>query len=87
MDEIKTKEETLRLKKPIEISATYQDKLYSCNNANLGVITISTKLQDCIKEFEEEIVFLWNEYGKENDERLTKDAIELKRKILDFVAT
>lgn len=33
----------------------------------------------------EEIEFLYNTYGKEDDKKLTQDAIELKRDILDFV--
>jgi hypothetical protein len=32
-----------------------------------------------------EFVFLWQEYGKARDNKLTKDAQELKQKIRKFV--
>lgn len=33
----------------------------------------------------QELMFLWNEYGTEKDKYLTKDAQELKQKVLKFV--
>ena len=33
----------------------------------------------------DELVFLWKEYGKVHDERLTKDAQDLKQQVLGFV--
>jgi len=33
----------------------------------------------------DELVFLWKEYGKVHDERLTKDAQDLKQQVLRFV--
>jgi hypothetical protein len=82
---IKMGRQALRLAKPITVNATLQDNMYSCRNEDLGIVSVSAKLKDCVKDFEEEIVFLWNEYGKENDARLTNDAKELKRKILNYI--
>jgi hypothetical protein len=42
-------------------------------------------LEDCIKDFKDEVTFVYNEYGKEDDNRLTSDAKELKRRILSHV--
>ena len=33
----------------------------------------------------DELVFLWEEYGKEKDSKLTKGAIELKQQVREFV--
>jgi hypothetical protein len=33
----------------------------------------------------DELVFLWKEYGKVHDKRLTKDAQDLKQQVLGFV--
>ncbi len=33
----------------------------------------------------DELIFVWEEYGKEKDSKLTKNAIELKRKVRSFV--
>ena len=33
----------------------------------------------------DELVFLWEEYGREKNSNLTKDAIELKRQVKEFV--
>lgn len=82
---IKMGGKVLRLAKPITVNAAYQDNVYSCQNEELGIVSVSAKLKDCVEEFEEEIVFLWNEYGKENDTRLTNDAKVLKRKILNYI--
>jgi len=46
---------------------------------------MSPTLESCIEEFKEEILFVWNEYGKEEDRRLTADAKALKEKILKHV--
>ncbi len=33
----------------------------------------------------DELVFLWQEYGKEKDSKLTKGAIKLKQQVREFV--
>lgn len=33
----------------------------------------------------DELVFLWKEYARERDNKLTKDAIELKQKLREFI--
>lgn len=33
----------------------------------------------------DELVFLWKEYAKEKDSKLTRDAIELKQKLREFI--
>ena len=38
-----------------------------------------------MNELEEELLFLWDEYGMEDDRLLTPDAIELKNKVLELI--
>jgi len=76
---------TLRLIKPISINATYQENMYFCQNEELGIVTMSAKLENCIKDFQDEMVFVWNEYGKASDDILTDGAKELKRRIQQYL--
>lgn len=55
--------------------------VYSCQNKELDILAVSPDLEKCVKDFEDELVFLWDEYGKEDDAKLTSDAKELKIKI------
>jgi len=77
---------TLRLAKPITANITYRDNVFFCQNEELGIVTMSAKLDDCIKEFQDEILFVWNEYGKEDDNRLTNGAKKLKEKISQYIS-
>jgi hypothetical protein len=61
------------------------DNVYSCKNEELGIVSISPNLEECIQDFEDEILFFWKEYGQENNSKLTNDAIELKEKFLRYV--
>jgi hypothetical protein len=72
----------LTLSKPIMASITFSDDGYFCYNAELGITILSENIEDCEKDFEEEVLFLWNEYGKEDDSKLTEGAKKLKENIL-----
>lgn len=85
LDRIEADGEKLRLAEPITANVTYQDKAYFCQSEDLGIFSASTELEDCLKDFQKEVIFVLNEYGKAKDDRLTQDAIELKRKILRYV--
>ncbi len=86
LDRIDTDSGKLRLVEPIAASVTYQDSAYFCQNEELGIASLSPKLDECIKEFQDEVLFVWNEYGKESDDKLTDGAKELKRRIRQFVS-
>ena len=86
VDHLDVNGEILRFAEPITAEVTFREGKYFCQNENLGIITISSTLERCIKEFKKEIVFVWNEYGKEEDDRLTVDAKLLKEKILKHVS-
>jgi hypothetical protein len=77
--------ETLRFAEPVTAEVTFCDNQYFCQNEELGITVVSPTLESCIKEFREELLFVWNEYGEEQDCRLTADAKALKEKILKHV--
>jgi hypothetical protein len=85
LDRIETDDAKLQLLEPISASVSYQDKAYFCQNEELGIVSMSAKLEDCLKDFQDEMLFVWNEYGKESDDRLTDGAKELKRRIQHYL--
>jgi AbrB family looped-hinge helix DNA binding protein len=85
LDHVTTGDEMLSLAEPIIAKVSLRDSVYFCQNEELGIVAISPKLEECIKDFEDEIVFIWNEYGKEDNAKLTSDAKELKIRILRYV--
>lgn len=76
---------SLQLTKAIPANVSYQDGEYFCRNEELGIVTMSPTLDECIEDFKEEILFVWNEYGKASDEMLTDGAKELKRRIQQYL--
>jgi AbrB family looped-hinge helix DNA binding protein len=85
LDHVAIGAEMLSLAEPIIATVSLRDGVYFCRNEELGIVAVSPKLEGCVKDFEDEIIFIWNEYGKENDAKLTSDAKELKRRILRYV--
>jgi hypothetical protein len=86
LDRIVVDGKTLRLNETITANVTYKDSMYFCQNENLGIVSMSARLEDCIRDFQDEVSFVWNEYGREDDTRLTNDARELKRRILRYIS-
>jgi hypothetical protein len=74
-----------RFSQPIIAVVGYQDGLYLMENKDLGIITMSTDYNQCFQDFKGEILFILKEYGEEDNENLTSDAQELKRRILRYL--
>ncbi|MCW4024700.1 MAG: AbrB/MazE/SpoVT family DNA-binding domain-containing protein [Candidatus Bathyarchaeota archaeon] len=85
LDHVTAGDKILSFAEPIVANVSFRGNVYSCQNEELGIVAVSPKLEECIKDFEDEIIFIWNEYGKEDDAQLTSDAKELKRRILRFI--
>ncbi len=85
LDRIKTGDTALSFDVPIIANVSFKDNVYSCQNKELGIISMSPQLEECVKDFEEEILLIWNEYGKEDSAKLTSDAKDLKAKILQYI--
>lgn len=76
----------LSLMKPIEYTIDFRDGIWTMENKDLGIISISNGYKECFSDFNDEVFFIYEEYGQEEDDKLTKDAKELKRKILQHIA-
>ena len=85
LDHITVDGKAVQLTRPVAMNARFQDNTYFCQNEELGIVSVSAKLKDCIRDFEEEFLCLWNAYGKERDDRLTDDAKELKKRLLQHL--
>jgi hypothetical protein len=80
LDHVSIGDKTILFAEPIIANVSFSDNVYSCKNEELGIVAISPKLEECIQDFEDEILFIWKEYGKEDNAKLTNGAKELKDK-------
>lgn len=76
--------QVLRLKKPFDLTIVFRDDTWTMENKDFGIISMSTDYKECLKDFNEEVYFIYEEYGQEEDNKLTSDAKILKRKILQY---
>lgn len=75
----------LSLMKPIELTTDFRDDIWTMENKDLDIISMSTDYEECLRDFYDEVFFVYEEYGQEDDDKLTNGAKELKRKILQHV--
>ncbi|MQY62095.1 hypothetical protein GH146_02245 [archaeon] len=75
----------LLLRKPIEVTPVFHDGMWTMENKDLDIISMSTDYKECLKDFYDEVFFVWEEYGQEDDDKLTNGAKDLKRKILRHI--
>ena len=75
----------LSLIEPIEFTSDFRDGIWTIENEDFDIISMSPDYEECFRDFNEEVLFLYEEYGQEDDDKLTDGAKELKRKILRHV--
>lgn len=85
LDHISLDDKKLRLVTPIEATIDFCDNMWRMENKELGIVSMALAYDDCLQDFNEEIAFIYEEYGLANDSELTKDAIELKHRILRYL--
>lgn len=70
-------------KEPIQFKPCLDDskQLYLLKYPKLGIDIAACTRTELKTEIEEQIVFLWEEYAKEDDENLTYPALKLKHSI------
>lgn len=78
-------EKRLLLRKPIEVTPDFRDGMWIMENKDFDIISMSTDYEECLRDFHDEVFFVYEEYGQEDDDKLTNGAKELKRKILQYV--
>ena len=67
---------------PYKLSYVIDGSYYIHENEALGIIISEEKLSDLVNSFYDYFSFLWIDYAEENDDKLSKDAIELKNVLL-----
>jgi len=85
LNQIISENNKLSLAEPIIATSVFQDGLYIMENIDLGIVATASDIGECFREFNEEVFFIWKEYGEEDEAKLTNDAKELKRRILSYV--
>lgn len=76
----------LELVHPIAVAIEEQSEdLFLATFDMLGISAIGSTQEEAMEAFSEEFIVLWKEIAEENDEKLTPDAITLKRKLLSLV--
>lgn len=82
---VMTERPGLKLVKPLKIEVSKKRGLFVMTNKELHLIATGKTYDECLAEIEGEFIFVYHEYGLENDSRLSKDGQELKRKVLAYV--
>ena len=75
----------LALIRPIAATIIANEQGCTMRNEELDIITSSSTIENCINEFNDEVLFVWEEYGKEDDDKLTDGAKRLKKEILRYI--
>lgn len=78
-------DDELILKEPISIDIDYKNDNWVLENHDLGIIVIDKDYDVCLRSFQEEFFFIWEEYGKTDDSQLTVGAHELKQRLHSLV--
>lgn len=78
---------SLRFKNRLVLTPVLDDskQLYTVSYPEFDLEAFAYTRQELIDSIQSEIVFIWNGYAKEADEVLTKDAQELKQKLLSSI--
>jgi hypothetical protein len=75
----------LKLAAPLIVGVDFREDHWVMEYEDLGIISTNTDYEGCFKEFNEDFLFVWAEYGSAEDAGLTEGARELKRKITEIV--
>jgi len=74
-----------RLKKPIRFDMLYKDNEWFLDNEELGIFGWGRTFEEAKENLKAVFETLVNEYLLESDENLSEGAIELKRKLAEYV--
>lgn len=82
---IRGAEITIELKKPFVIEAVFENQEVVLYYDDFNIIAAGQNRDEAILEFEQDFIWLWQEYALADDEILSADAITMKRAIQDRV--
>lgn len=77
--------DVIQLKNPIKANVDFIDKMIVIENEEFNILCISENWDDCLEQFNEFFIFLWENFAEEANDKLTKDGIILKEKLLNSV--
>ncbi len=77
----------LRFKQPLELTPEPSEskQLLFLEKPDLGISVYGQTRDELLAEINEQIVVLWNEYAREDDDKLTDSALELKNALLAMI--
>jgi len=75
----------LELRREIECSVLLDDGLYVIEYEPLGIRAYADSLHAAKRDFSEEFVVIWEDYGLASDEDLAPGGIRLKRRLREIV--
>lgn len=76
---------TLCFIKPYLVYERYENNEIIFDDNELDIHIVAKDKKDLLNQLNEEFVFLWKEFAKEDENKLHKSAKELKRKILNLL--
>ena len=75
----------LQLESPILLEVRCENGYYIIEHPESGIFVAERSFNDAVLAFNEEFVYIWHEYAEEVDENLSKDALILKKWLLEKV--
>ena len=77
----------MHFKNDLILTPTLDDseQLYTINYPELGLELFAYTRQEITCDVKSDIVYLWEEYAKAEDDTLTEDAIILKKKLISAI--
>lgn len=80
--EIKAKGKVFHLMQDIAyVIEKHGDRMF-CGDEGLGIFAYGESCEEVIREFSDEFAALWESIAQEEDDKLTQDAVLLKKNIL-----
>lgn len=75
----------LQLVNPMVIDIDYRNKNWVMKNDEFRIMISDAEYANCLKQFNDEIFFIWSEYGPIDNSHLSPSALRLKNSILSIV--
>ena len=85
IDKVETKDGYLVLEQPIELTPQFDGREILLEIPDLHLYSSGPTREQAIEELASDFIWLWKEYALVDDSQLSKDAIELKRRLKSMV--
>lgn len=82
---LKCKDRCFYFRKPIEIKISFANGLWTHESKALSATGYGLTCAESYEGYKEDFTACWDHIATEHDEKLTKDAQELKQKLRDIV--